>query len=214
MDGMAANLTRWDETFMNELSLTKDILIATFCVNWILFCDPEALTYENFMWGDIGLVTDVRFYGVAPHWYFRPFMAWLIICPHHKTGIFGLLLFFFLLFFQPLIHGANDQNNYFKRSFNFLSRKLDKDSVLVNNYILSESNLYTIYTFYFFVMSCLYTTTYLPYGRFYNRIHGNHGSLIHYGYIFAYLQYPMLRRPYTLESIKTWLFTKSWMFWR
>ena len=214
MDGMAANLTWWDETFMNELSLTKDIFMATFCVNWILFCDPEALTYENFMWGDIGLVTDVRFYGVAPHWYFRPFMAWLIICPHHKTGIFGLLLFFFLLFFQPLIHGANDQNNYFKRSFNFLSRKLDKDSVLVNNYILSESNLYTIYTFYFFVMSCLYTTTYLPYGRFYNRIHGNHGSLIHYGYIFAYLQYPMLRRPYTLESIKTWLFTKSWMFWK
>ena len=214
MDGMAANLTWWDETFMSELSLTKDIFIATFCVNWILFSDPEALTYENFMWGDIGLVTDVRFYGVAPHWYFRPFMAWLIICPHHKTGIFGLLLFFFLLFFQPLIHGANDQNNYFKRSFNFLSRKLDKDSVLVNNYVLSENNLYTIYTFYFFVMSCLYTTTYLPYGRFYNRIHGNHASLIHYGYIFAYLQYPMLRRPYTLESIKTWLFTKSWMFWR
>ena len=52
---------------MNELSLTKDILIATFCINWVLFCDPEALTYENFMWGDIGLVTDVRFYGVAPH---------------------------------------------------------------------------------------------------------------------------------------------------
>ena len=49
MDGMAANLTWWDETFMNELSLTKDIFMATFCVNWILFCDPEALTYENFM---------------------------------------------------------------------------------------------------------------------------------------------------------------------
>jgi len=80
--------------------------------------------------------------------------------------------------------------------------------------MLPESNLYTIYTFYFFVMSCLCTTTYLPYGRFYNRIRGNHGSLIHYGYIFAYLQYPMLRRPYTLESIKTWLFAKSWMFWR
>jgi len=27
------------------------------------------------MWGDIGLIPDVRFYGVAPHWYFRPFMA-------------------------------------------------------------------------------------------------------------------------------------------
>jgi len=32
-----------------------------------MFVDPEALTYENFMWGDIGIMTDVRFYGVAPH---------------------------------------------------------------------------------------------------------------------------------------------------
>jgi hypothetical protein len=22
-------------------------------------------------------------------------MAWLIVCPHHKTGIFGLIFFFF-----------------------------------------------------------------------------------------------------------------------
>ena len=29
--------------------------------------EPEALSYEIFMWGDIGLVTDVRYYGVAPH---------------------------------------------------------------------------------------------------------------------------------------------------
>jgi len=40
-----------------------------------LYPEPEALSYEIFMWGDIGLVPDVRFYGVAPHWYFRPFMA-------------------------------------------------------------------------------------------------------------------------------------------
>jgi len=29
--------------------------------------EPEALSYEIFMWGDIGLMPDVRFYGVAPH---------------------------------------------------------------------------------------------------------------------------------------------------
>jgi len=72
------------------------------------------------------------------------------------------------------------------------------DSILVNNYVLLKNNFYSMYTFYFFIMSCLHTTTYLPYGRFYNKIHGNHASLIHYEYIFAYLQFPALRGPYTL----------------
>jgi hypothetical protein len=85
------------------------------------------------------------------------------------------------------MHGANDQNNYFLRSFNFLSRELNKYSVLVNNYVLSENNLHTMYTFYFFIMFCLFTTTYLPYERFYNRVHGNHAPLIHYSHVFAYL---------------------------
>jgi quinol-cytochrome oxidoreductase complex cytochrome b subunit len=41
MGGMIANLTWWDETFISELSLTKDIFIATFCVNWILFSNRK-----------------------------------------------------------------------------------------------------------------------------------------------------------------------------
>jgi hypothetical protein len=108
MDGLQGHLVWFDETLLNELSLTKDLLIFITLICWLLFTDPEALAYENFMWGDVGLVVDVRFYGVAPHWYFRPFMAWLIICPHHKTGIFGLLYFFLILFFQPLLHGSNE----------------------------------------------------------------------------------------------------------
>ena len=214
MDGMQSSLSWWDETLMNELALCKDIFVFTTLVCWWMFTDPEALTYENFMWGDIGIMTDVRFYGVAPLWYFRPFMAWLIICPHHKTGIFGLLLFFFLLFYQPVLHGCNDQNDYFKRSFTFLKTKLRKESILVNNYILPENNLYTQLTLYYFIMACLYTTSFLPYGRFYNRINGNHGSLISYMYIFSYLLFPFLRKPYSLEASKTDLFVKFKFLWR
>jgi hypothetical protein len=54
------------------------------------------------MWGDVGMMTDVRYYGVAPHWYFRPFMAWLTACPFHKTGIFGLLFFFLSYIFSQI----------------------------------------------------------------------------------------------------------------
>jgi|TARA_B110000091_G_scaffold164254_1_gene175417 hypothetical protein len=35
-------------------------------------------------------------------------MAWLLVCPHHKTGIFGLLFLFVALMYQPNIHGFDD----------------------------------------------------------------------------------------------------------
>jgi len=214
MDGLQGHLVWFDETLLNELSLTKDLLIFITLICWLLFTDPEALAYENFMWGDVGLVVDVRFYGVAPHWYFRPFMAWLIICPHHKTGIFGLLYFFLILFFQPLLHGSNEENEYFKRSFTFLSRKINKAHILANNYVLVDNNLYTMTTFYFFVMACLYTTSFLPYGRFYNRVRGNNGSLLAYFYIFSYLLFPFLRKPYTVELVTLHMFKKAKWLWR
>jgi hypothetical protein len=37
-----------------------------FLATFILYDENEALSYEIFMWGDIGLMTDVRYYGVAP----------------------------------------------------------------------------------------------------------------------------------------------------
>jgi hypothetical protein len=43
------------------------MLSLTTLIFFYLYTDPEALSYEIFMWGDIGMVTDVRFYGVAPH---------------------------------------------------------------------------------------------------------------------------------------------------
>ena len=85
-----------------------------------VYVEPEALSYEIFMWGDIGLVTDVRYYGVAPHWYFRPFMAWLIACPHHKTGIFGVIFFFIvqtLCMQKSKIKLKNVCINYFRTGF-------------------------------------------------------------------------------------------------
>jgi len=96
-DGLTTEMAWWDEALLNELGTFVDlILLFTILMFW-MYPEPEALSYEIFMWGDIGLIPDVRFYGVAPHWYFRPFMAWLIVCPHHKTGIFGLLIFFLII---------------------------------------------------------------------------------------------------------------------
>jgi hypothetical protein len=51
----------------NELGLLLNFLVILGCIGVILYSQPEALSYEIFMWGDIGMVTDVRYYGVAPH---------------------------------------------------------------------------------------------------------------------------------------------------
>ena len=199
-DGLHLEMMWFDEALSNELSNTMDILllIAIFC--WFFYADPEALTYEIFMWGDVGMSPDVRFYGVAPHWYFRPFMAWLIVCPHHKTGIFGLLLFFFLLFHQPTLHGTSEENNHLKRSVVFLKRKLKKSSLYVGSYVNLEINLYHQLTYATFIMCALYTASFLPYGRFYNRLGGNVGMLGAYLFVFFYLAFPIFRRPMLINQ--------------
>lgn len=149
----------------------------------------------------MGLVTDVRYYGVAPHWYFRPFMAWLIACPHHKTGIFGLLFFFIVLFYQPALHGTTEQNNFNKRNQLLFGVRLKCSKFFAGSYINLEMNLYHHVTYSLFVCCALYAASFLPYGRFYNRLGGNFGMLGAYMYTFIYLGFNSFRRPVLLEAL-------------
>ncbi len=207
-DGLETEMIWWDEALSNELGNTVNVLLIIMVICWYFYPEPESLSYEIFMWGDIGLVPDVRFYGVAPHWYFRPFMAWLIVCPHHKTGIFGLVFFFFVLFHQPTLHGVNEQNGYLKRSLLFFKNKFKRSTMYSSTFINQEINLY-YQTFYGFFIGCaLYTTSFLPYGRFYNRLGGNVGMLGAYMFVFIYLSFFIFRRPLILEFILLNLLTK------
>ena len=197
-DGVETEMIWWDEALSNELGGVIDISLILMAFCWFYYVENEALSYEIFMWGDIGIVTDVRYYGVAPHWYFRPFMAWLIACPYHKTGVFGLLLLFFLLFFQPTLHGVNEQNNFFNKNTLFFKEKL-KNNSHTNVYYVLEANLFHQTTYALFIMCCLYGASFLPYGRFYNRLGGNWGFLLADIFILCYLAFPFLRRPLLLE---------------
>lgn len=208
-DGIEMELVWFDEALANELSGTIDILLMISLVCFMWYADPESLTYEIFMWGDLGLVTDIRFYGVAPHWYFRPFMAWLIVCPYHKTGVFGLLFFFFILFNQPTINGLNEQSYFYKKKLLFLSLFIKTDSVYTTNYLNNEYNLYYIFFFYLFLMCCLYTSSFLPYGKYYNRLGGNPGMLGAYMFVYVYLAFYFFRKPVFLELLLYSLFLKA-----
>lgn len=213
-DGLDNEMVWWDEALSNELACATDILIIFALVCWLMYPEPEALSYEIFMWGDIGFMTDVRYYGVAPHWYFRPFMAWLIACPHHKTGVFGLLFFFFVLFYQPVLHGITEQNNFNKKLKIFSAQRLKKTSFFASIYVNPEINIYHQFTFFTFLMCCLYASSFLPYGRFYNRLGGNSGMLLSYMYIFVYLGFPPLRRPILLEFYLYLFYTKVRLLYR
>jgi quinol-cytochrome oxidoreductase complex cytochrome b subunit len=208
-DGNEAEMTWWDEALSSELFYyVVALLFFTFvCREW--YGEPEALSYEIFMWGDIGIVTDVRFYGVAPHWYFRPFMAWLIACPFHRTGIFGLLFFFFVLFFQPNIHSNSEQNYYSKLNLTLLTFKFKKPFIFSPITLSTEFNLFYQITYALFVMCILYTTSSLPYGRFYNRVGGNVGMLFAYLFVFSYLGFTIFRRPIWFELTLIFFFLRT-----
>ena len=208
-DGIDSELAWWDEALSSELSYMLDILIIIVVIFWFLYVEPEALSYEIFMWGDVGLMTDVRYYGVAPHWYFRPFMAWLIACPHHKTGIFGLIFFFFILFFQPVINGTNELNNYNKKKVLFFNYKIKRKSFFNQFTLNSEINLYFQFFYFLFIVFCFYAASFLPYGRFYNRLGGNIGMLVAYMYIFVYLGFPIFRKSLLVESFLFSIYNKT-----
>jgi hypothetical protein len=128
-------------------------------------------------------------------------MAWLIACPHHVTGIFGLLFFFFSLFFQPALHGTSEQNNYGKRVVLFFAEKLKRSNFYVAECLNLETNLYHQFTYGLFAGCTLYATSFLPYGRFYNRVGGNVGLLLAYMFLFVYLAFPVFRRPVIIEIV-------------
>jgi hypothetical protein len=135
----------------------------------------EPLNFEIFMWGDVGSSTDVRFLGVAPHWYFRSYMSWLLLCPHHYFGVFGLIYLMFVVYFQ-----TNLKKKYLELS--------DKFGFSNEN---SEFSWVHIFFFIIFIVSIFYTNSFLPYGRFYNMVGGNLGLLISYLYIYTYLTFPL-----------------------
>lgn len=204
-DGVYAEATWWDEVAANELSILLQMLLLVYMLGAYLYSEPEPLAYEIFMWGDIGVSTDIRFYGVAPHWYFRPYMAWLIVCPSHRTGLFGLIFFFVILYYQPNLH-ANYYKNIGKvETNNDTDEQPTKMSNNVTNYYKStfayayqpnliQLELSHLCSFFIFFGAILYVCTFLPFGRFYNRVGGNVVMLYAYLYIFIYLSIPEIKK--------------------
>jgi quinol-cytochrome oxidoreductase complex cytochrome b subunit len=221
--GINTQMNWWDEALFNELCLLVNFLIVILCLAEFFYIQPEALSYEIFMWGDIGMVTDVRYYGVAPHWYFRPYMAWLIACPYHHIGIFGLVYFFVVLFFQVTLFGNTelDHYKYYNSAYLFITnlyliierflflryfipaKYLDKLIGYIYFKVANDWNVINydvsfqwLASYSIFLVSVFYTGSFLPYGRFYNKLGGNFWLLVAYFYIFSFLTFMFLRNSW------------------
>ena len=148
----------------------------------VYYKNIEPLSYEIFMWGDIGSSTEVRFLGVAPHWYFRSYMGWLLLCPHHYLGIYGLIFLMISIFFQPN-----------------LKRRINSSVYYFSNFLVQiEFSLIHIILFSLFITFVFYTNSFLPYGRFYNLVGGNFFLTFSYIYIFVYMCVPLYKFFYFL----------------
>lgn len=207
MTGLVQELNWYEEVLMNEVGQFLVCLTALLVICSAIYTEPEALNYELFMWGDVGMVTDIRFFGVAPHWYFRPYMGWLVACPFHYTGLLGLASFFCIFYFQPNIL----KSNTFASVSGF-------NSVILSIYyfigLLTQYNTYNtttvdtrsiFYLSWYAVMLCsvYYTFSYLPYGRFFNRLGGNGSSLLAYAYIYFYFGTTLFRVPHFFTLART-----------
>jgi len=68
---------------------------------------------------------------------------------------------------------VSEQNNYGKKTLTISSASLAKKNTATPFIITIDSNPYHQVTYFFFIMCCMYTTSFLPYGRFFNQIGGN-----------------------------------------
>lgn len=154
----------------DEISYLFQILFFFFLISLCIYELNECLSYEIFMWGDVGLINDVRFLGVAPHWYFRAYMGWLIVCPHHYIGVFGLILYLIIIYFQV----------YIKKYINYLLNYLGITK--------SAEETVTYFIGYLIFLFCIfYTSSTLPYGKYFNRLEGNLILILSYFFIIIYL---------------------------
>jgi quinol-cytochrome oxidoreductase complex cytochrome b subunit len=198
-DGVKQELNWYDEALINEIGQTINVFIILGILCLYLYTEPEALHYELFMWGDVGMSTDIRFLGVAPHWYFRPYMHWLIACPFHYTGLLGIILFFISFYFQPNIVGLREFKGFTtgKTIFDilyFYTIMYTKRIAVVNKPVTEIGVFYRV-TYAIFLCSLWYVFSYLPFGRFFNSLGGNGAGLLAFSYIFIYMSGTFLRIP-------------------
>jgi quinol-cytochrome oxidoreductase complex cytochrome b subunit len=115
-----------------------------------------AVNYFFFERWNCAEMDEVRFYGIAPHWYFRPFMGMLTICPTHYEGLFWMGSYMVGLASLPVIYNL----------YNSMNKHVP--SIPMQNSLLQTT------AFMLFMMSIYCAVSILPCGRYYYEPEGGY----------------------------------------
>lgn len=163
-------------------------LFLIFLAGFLMYTEPEAVHYEQFMWGDIGFITDPNFNQVAPHWYFRPLMAFLLVVPHALVGVGGLGAFFVLLYYQVNLQSRDESVNHVRQFKGLANSRYIKNYSVHNGHV--DFSFWYQARFYTVILAVLYTSTFLPNGKYYLALGGNDSLLTAYAVILLHLAFP------------------------
>jgi hypothetical protein len=136
---------------------------------WFHIIEPFIINFFYFERWNISEYDEIRFYGVAPHWYFRPLMGLLVVSPTHYEGLFWLALFFILISFLPVIYGF--YNSY------------EHESVILPTKITKIQS----FLFILFLWSLFYVASILPCGRYYYEIEAGYVGNVWIKFSFQYM---------------------------
>ena len=119
-------------------------------------------------------------------------MAFLLVIPHALIGVFGLVLFFMLIYYQVSLYNMGESRAYMSGAYKNVTNTRFFKNYRTRAVHVDFDFLYQL-RFYIFVMAALYTTTFLPNGKYYLSVGGNDTLLISYAVILLHLSFPMHR---------------------
>jgi ubiquinol-cytochrome c reductase cytochrome b subunit len=133
--------------------------------------NASTVTYHFFERWNISELDEIRFYGVAPHWYFRPFMGLLTITPTHYEGLLWMGLWIGLIGCLPVV------NSFYNSGSRYLP------------VIPSQSSLLQTSAFILFMLSMYCANSMLPCGRYYYDPEGGYvgNPWVKFSYQYCYL---------------------------
>ena len=144
------------DAFLKEIQDAWYWTLYVFLYFWLHHFTPSTVNYFFFERWNIAELDEIRFYAVAPHWYFRPLMGLLVVSPSHYEGLMWMGLWFVLLAALPIIY------NWYNSNSSYLP------------IIPMQSSLLQTSSFIIFMLSMYCTSSMLPCGRYYYEPEGGY----------------------------------------
>ena len=161
------------DAFLKEIQDAWYWTLFVFVYFWVHHFNPSTVNYFFFERWNIRELDEIRFYGVAPHWYFRPFMGLLVVTPTHYEGLMWMGLWFILLAVLPILYNFYNVNNRYLPV------------------IPMQSSMLQTTAFILFMLSMYCMVSMLPCGRYYydpeSGYVGNPWVKFSYQYSYLYL---------------------------